>query len=97
MKILTNRCVARGSTFFGLLALITSLLIFAVIRLPFLLEVKDPLEHAGAILVLSGDNMFLRMTQAVDLCKKGYAKYLILTGCTKVVGLYNQDNPFFHQ
>jgi uncharacterized SAM-binding protein YcdF (DUF218 family) len=52
------------------------------------------LEKADAILVLSGDRLFGRTIEAVNLYKKGYAKHLIFTGCARAVGPYNQDNPF---
>jgi len=71
-----------------------SVLVYCVIRLAFYLELKDPLEQADVILVFSGDRMFWRTIEAVNLYKKGIAKYLIFTGCSKAIGVNNQDNPF---
>ena len=45
------------------------------------LILSDPLEKSDVILVLSGDtNKGERVTEAVKLFKKGYGKYLVLSG-----------------
>jgi uncharacterized SAM-binding protein YcdF (DUF218 family) len=85
---------SKGLKVFISLILVMPLLILSLIRSASFLEVKDPLEKADAILVLSGDRLFGRTIEAVNLYKKGYAKHLIFIGCARAVGLYNQDNPF---
>lgn len=86
--------VVKRLRLFIFLVLVTLLLVFSFIQSASLLEVKDSLEQADAILVLGGDSLFWRTIEAVNLYRKGYAKHLILTGCAKAEGLYNQDNPF---
>jgi len=77
-----------------ILALVISFLVYSLIRLASFLEVRDSLEPADAIVVFSGDSLFLRTIEAVSLYKNGYAKNLIFAGCAKVGGSLNQDNPF---
>ena len=76
------------------LAFVISILVYSTIRSASFLEVRDSLEPADAIVVFSGDSLFLRTIEAVSLYKKGYAKNLIFAGCAKAGGPLNQDNPF---
>ncbi len=86
--------VVKRLRLFIFLVLVILLLVFSFIKSASLLEVKDSLEQADAILVLGGDSLFWRTIEAVNLYKKGIAKHLIFTGCFRAVGLHNQDNPF---
>lgn len=70
-------------TLYVIIAILTLMMIFH----PFLLEraaeyliVQDKLEKADAILVFAGDPNGERVAQAVELYKKGYGKFLLMSG-----------------
>jgi uncharacterized SAM-binding protein YcdF (DUF218 family) len=74
-------------TFIRICYVIITLLTLMIIFHPFLLEraaeyliVQDKLEKADAILVYAGDANGERVAQAVDLYKKGYGKFLLMSG-----------------
>ena len=69
-----KKCVIIGIVFIFLTAIV-----YCFFNLGNYLVVQDNLEKADAIVVFSGDNG-PRTEMGVDLLKKGYGKYLILSG-----------------
>ena len=69
------------------LALLVLVLLALYLSWPYVLNglarflvVSDRLDKADVILVLSGDTNGERVAQGVELYKKGYAKYLLMSG-----------------
>jgi uncharacterized SAM-binding protein YcdF (DUF218 family) len=74
-------------TFIRTCYVIIALLVLLIIFHPFLLEraaefliVQDKLVKADTILVYAGDANGERVAQAVELYKKGYGKFLLMSG-----------------
>jgi len=65
MRLIEVQISYRILMLFTTLSLVIPLLVYGVMRSPSFLEVKDPLEQADGILVLSGDNLFLRTIRNV--------------------------------